>query len=267
MSTPKEQMKRALQQYLVPSLRSLGFSGGLAGFRRLGARGVDVLVVPTFKGVVQLDAGRVKRRATLGARTVRQDWATYAGTASGASRRRLETAAGKGVWRYDDLRAPGDFDRVAKALVRVVERAGVAFWEEGGEAPSKRTVAKTKAVDRTRAVKALVVELLVPRLRALGFAGSFAGSAGAFRRIGKAVELVSVSLGGESLLVQVAARVNARRSGAKTPSTDFLMAPDRDDLFDESYAEASAAGLRTLVRAALRAIEGPGLRYLARQSP
>lgn len=258
MSTPKQQLKRAMQQHLVPCLRALGFAGGLTGFRRLGALGVDVLVVHTFKGVAQLDAGRVKRRASLGARTVRQDWAVYAGASSaqGASRRRLETPAGKGVWRYDNLRAPADFDRIAKSMTRVVQRAGTAFWAEAAKAP--REVRAVPTVNRTRAVKALLLELLVPRLRALGFAGSFSGSAGAFRRLGTTVELVSVSLGGESLLVQVASRKNGRRSGAKTPSTDFLMAEGREDVFDESYAEASPAALRALVRAAIRAIEVPG---------
>lgn len=268
MSTPKQQLKRAMQQHLVPCLRALGFAGGLTGFRRLGALGIDVLVVHTFKGVAQLDAGRVKRRASLGARTVRQDWAVYAGASSaqGASRRRLETPAGKGVWRYDNLRAPADFDRIAKAMTRVVQRAGVAFWAEEAKAP-QRTRAATPTVNRTRAMKALLLELLVPRLRTLGFAGSFSNSGGTFRRVGPMVELASVSLGGENLLVQVAARTSGRRPGAKTPGTDFLMAADREDVFDESYAEASPAALRALVRAAIRAIEGPGVRHWTRWAP
>lgn len=269
MTEQSKKMSDALGRHLTPCMRALGFSGGHSGYRRLTPHGVHILVVPTFGGVVQLDAGRLKARRVLTARTVRQDWGIYANPNASpsqqAARRRLETAAGKGVWRYDNLRTTAEFDKVAVAMTRVVKTAGVAFWTEGP--PKKAKAAKAKRVtaeDRTRTMKALLAKVLVPRLRELGFAGTVSGGSGAFRRVGRVTELVSVSVGGGNVCLQVAAGKPGRRTGAGTAEHEFVMAAERVDLVDKSFAVSSPRALESLVASLVVAVERSGAKYWAR---
>ncbi len=270
----RRRLRAALIEHFVPRVRALGFGGGLAGLRRLTPRGVDLLMIPMFKGVVQLDAGRVKHRRELGARTVNEDWAVYANPHAlpnhGAARRRLETPGGKGVWRFDDVRTPAGFLRIARAMARVVETAGEAFWaratstDGGTEAPRRATAAA-----RARMMKQLLRQVVVPGLRGLGFEGAVkADGSGTFRRSGETqVELVSVGIGGDSVLLQAAARRLPPRVRRSTPETAFLGASERIEHIYREPTELSPAGLTELAEALVAAVRVAGARYWARCKP
>lgn len=254
MNDASRRIRAALREHLVPRVRALGFKGGLAGLRRKGDRGVDVLVIPLFKGVVQLDAGWVRRRSELGARTVREDWAVYASPRSGrddrAARRRLEDASGKGVFRYDLLTSDRAAARLAVALAEIVETDGARFWGTAG--PVARAAAKARAPRARPSVGTSTLAAEVTSLlRAQGFVGGMKGTSGAFRReAGAEVALVSLGVGDGELLVQVAKRAAGRRKGAKTPELDFIHAPERDDLLTRSLARGNAtAHARAVARA------------------
>ncbi|MFO0668612.1 MAG: hypothetical protein U0235_03145 [Polyangiaceae bacterium] len=256
MNDALRRMRAALLAHLVPRVRALGFSGGLAGLRRKAVDGVVVLVIQTFKGAVQLDAGRVTRRGEVAARTVREDWSVYASPRAAAqkraSRRRLEDEKGKGVFRFDHLTSARECAGLAKSLAAIVESDGVRFW--GVAVPRESPAARSRRVAKTRRVRASapsVAALVDAGLVALGFEGAVKGTSGAFRReTASRVELVSIELGSDEALVQVATRKPGRRTGQKTPTLDFIHAADRDDLMTRPLARGEAsAHARAIVAA------------------
>jgi hypothetical protein len=129
-------MRAALAAVLGPHMKALGFRGSAsAGYRRLGARGVDCLRVQFHHGRFRLDAGQVPPRRSLTARTFKQDWTMYANPSLKA-RPSLKRAslAGKGpcCWQdwfvFERARSADGFAKVAKAARLAVEGVGEAFW-------------------------------------------------------------------------------------------------------------------------------------------
>lgn len=243
----KKKMTAALLKHFVPRVRALGFNGGLSGLRRLTESGVDVLIIPLERGAVQLDAGRVQRRGRLAARTVREDWALFANPRTlphRASRRRLESSDGTELWFYEDIRSAAQFVAAAREMADVVQTAGEAFWATPlpSDPPARRR-ARVMVAAREKELKQLLQRDFVPRLRALGFTG---GAEGVFRRQRLAmVELVSVSIGGGSVLLEAATRRAGRR--ARSPHLDFVNAANRVELVEQRY-DVPSVNLERLVQ-------------------